>query len=67
MDWKERQQTLEQLIDAHGLATVLDDLAIICAGKAEHVRSTYADNSLADLWEKNSDRIGRTIPLAHLL
>lgn len=41
---------LEQLIDAHGLESILDRLAAIAEEKAEHVVQAYSDDILAKRW-----------------
>jgi len=43
---------LETLVDAHGLDSVLLDLAGICFGKADHIRTNWQDEKLAKVWEK---------------
>ena len=50
-----RMADLEELIDSHGLASVLNELAMICCEKAEHVRSIWQDEPLAAGWDKSSD------------
>jgi len=47
-------EQLEQLIDKHGLRNVLLDLAFICDGKADHVRSNWQDEVTAKTWERAS-------------
>lgn len=44
-------QELERIIDACGLDEVINTLADICFGKAEHLRSNWQDNNTAKLWE----------------
>lgn len=44
-------EQLEHLIDAEGLAQVLEHIADICGEKADHIRSSYADEPLAKLWQ----------------
>jgi len=46
--------TLEQLIDKHGLGNVLSSIAGICGEKADHVRVSYSDERLADDWDSAS-------------
>lgn len=38
---------LEGLIDKHGLANVINGLACICSGKADHIESNWQDQALA--------------------
>lgn len=40
---------LEEYVDRFGLEEVLDMLAGICAGKAEHIRTNYQDEGLVPL------------------
>ena len=49
--------TLEPLIDKHGMVHVLAGLALICFEKAEHLRSNWQDDNSAKVW----DRAGRAI------
>lgn len=46
------EPTLEQIIDAQGLATVLERVADICGAKAEHLRVNWQDQSSARSWDK---------------
>jgi len=43
---------LEGLVDKHGLATVVDGLACICSGKADHIASNWQDRALSRAWDK---------------
>lgn len=47
-------ETLEKLIDTHGLQDVLVSLSNICFEKAAHIRENWQDANLAKLWEKNA-------------
>jgi len=49
--------TLEALIDRHGLAIVLDTIAGICDDKAEHIRHTWQDANTARPWTWAAQRI----------
>ncbi len=42
--------SLEALVDANGLANVLEALAELCDAKAEHVEANWQDVGLARLW-----------------
>ena len=42
---------LEAMIDQHGLDTVVLALSHICDEKAEHIRTNWQDENLADKWE----------------
>lgn len=46
--------TLEKLIDTHGLQAVIVSLSQICFEKAEHTQENWQDDKLAKLWEKNA-------------
>lgn len=48
---------LEELIDAQGLASVLETIAGICAEKAQHIRTSYGDLTLSKTWDKAADRV----------
>ena len=50
---------LETLIDAHGLRNVLESLAIICYGKAEHLRANWQDDVAARVWESDARKIDK--------
>lgn len=43
---------LEQMIDRHGLANVLEQIADICGAKAEHLRTNWQDTNAARYWDK---------------
>ena len=43
---------LEELVDQHSLATVLEALATICYGKAAHLRENWQDASSALEWDR---------------
>ncbi|MGH8235392.1 MAG: hypothetical protein ACREXP_00030 [Steroidobacteraceae bacterium] len=45
---------LEKLIDERGLAGVLESIAGICGEKADHIRASYLDETLADNWDSAS-------------
>lgn len=48
---------LESLVDAHGLANILQDLATVCHGKAEHLASNWQDENSAQYWTKAGNAI----------
>jgi hypothetical protein len=50
---------LEQMIDTHGLASVLETISTICAEKADHIRANYDDRTLARAWQTTANRIER--------
>jgi hypothetical protein len=43
-------EEIEALVDRHGLRAVLLDLAFICDGKADHIRSGWGDKATAKAW-----------------
>lgn len=50
---------LEFLVDRHGLAFVVEQLARIASDKADHIRSSYDDEPLAKSWEQDANELGR--------
>lgn len=48
---------LEALIDRHGLADVLATIVDICLEKAEHIRTNWEDQRLAQRWEKVAKKL----------
>jgi hypothetical protein len=61
--------TLERLVDEHGLRAVLEALAEVCGGKAEHVLANWQDKALAKAWdragstlERAAARVGKLLP-----
>jgi hypothetical protein len=45
---------LEQMVDMYGLSTMTAALAVICEGKAEHLRANWQEPQTARNWEKAS-------------
>lgn len=45
-------ETLEKLIDAHGLYEVSACLELLCYEKAEHLRTNWQDIPAAKRWER---------------
>jgi hypothetical protein len=45
-------EQLEHLVDKHSLRAVLLDLAFICDGKADHIRSGWGDKVTAKAWAR---------------
>lgn len=41
---------LEEMVDKHGLESVLEALSSICADKADHISANYDDRTLAGAW-----------------
>ena len=48
------EYTLEELVDQYGIREILEALASICDQKAEHIRASYDDNTLADAWRDDA-------------
>ncbi len=55
----ERQFELEEIVDAVGIATVIEDLALIARGKADHLRANWQDDLAAKQWDHIATRIER--------
>lgn len=55
------QNELERLIDAEGVASVLDALSGLCGLKAEHVRTSWQDEAQAAWWESAERAINTAI------
>jgi hypothetical protein len=53
-------QTLETMIDRHGLPVVLIWLAEICNDKAEHITTNWQDTTTAKTWERNARVLNTT-------
>lgn len=48
---------IEQLIDMLGTDQLLHGIAQVCFEKAEHIRTNWQDQELAQLWDKRADKI----------
>ncbi len=53
-------ETLEALVDKHGLLHVLTGLEIMCGEKAMHVTHAWQDKALAGRWTRAEKLIGST-------
>ena len=51
---------IEEMIDRSGLQHVLELIAMICNGKADHLRENWQDARTARVWE----RAGQTVEKA---
>ncbi len=49
--------TVERLIDQHGVQQVLSVMSIVAAEKAEHVMASYGDRHLARKWVRAANRL----------
>lgn len=61
MDKNEAEYSLEEIIDAIGLKETFQAMAKICLEKADHIRSSYDDKTLAKSWEHDSKVIDKII------
>jgi len=50
-------ETLESLIDAKGMQTVLETLAQIASEKADHIATNWQDLNLAKEWDRLAARL----------
>ncbi len=50
-------ETLEAMIDKHGLCHVLIGLSCVCGEKAEHLRVNWQDSKSARLWDADSKKL----------
>jgi hypothetical protein len=48
---------LEATVDRHGMASVLESLAVLATLKAEHVETNWQDRELARSWKRVASRI----------
>jgi hypothetical protein len=64
---KESKVRLEDMIDNHSLATVLDAIADICQQKADHLRENWQDDELAGSWDGAASALETAIRRANLL
>ena len=51
---------LEKLVDAESIVGVIRQLAEICSLKEEHIRQTWQDSGLADIWAKQGEVLSKT-------
>lgn len=50
-------ESLEEYIDRHTLATLLEKIANVCRDKSEHVQTNWQDEGLAAHWETRAKRL----------
>lgn len=55
---QDERETLERMIDAAGLGSVLEALSEVCDEKAEHIRVNWQDSSTARAWAEACGVIG---------
>ena len=65
MDLNNVTETLEALIDKHGLLHVLTGLELVCGEKAEHIRHNWQDKLTARHWDQASRVCGRAAREIH--
>ena len=53
------QHILEEMIDEHGVSNVLEAIATIMSEKADHIRSSYDDRTLANYYDHTALTIRR--------
>ena len=54
------EDTLEEMIDKHGLTEVIDFMVCICAKKASHLRENWQDESQSKAWSKAAQTLLKT-------
>lgn len=54
------REALERMIDADDLDGVMEAIAEICGGKAEHLRENWQDEGAASEWDKDAAVIDKT-------
>jgi hypothetical protein len=55
----ELQQQLETVVDEHTLSSVLDNLALVCFAKSEHLQANWQDKNTAAAWDKAGGMIAK--------
>jgi hypothetical protein len=55
--WKQLCDSLEATMDKHGPHTVLTAIAAILGEKADHIRSNWQDERMADRFERASESV----------
>ena len=50
-------ETLEAMIDKHGLGHVLTGLELVCREKADHLRHNWQDSGLAKEWDRQAKKL----------
>jgi hypothetical protein len=57
MEGQTLEMALEQILDQSRLTDVLNALAAICHGKAEHLRANWQDAGAGRAWDRAADRL----------
>lgn len=50
-------ETLESMIDKHGLLHIITGLELVCGDKAEHLRVNWQDKVTARAWDRVANRL----------
>ena len=50
---------IETLIDRYDVKTILDAMSIVCAEKADRIRSNWGDESMAQDWGRATGQLAR--------
>jgi hypothetical protein len=61
MDESNLCNALEELIDRHGITTVLEAIEAVCDAKADHVESEWQDPGYSKLWRKVACKVGLAV------
>lgn len=62
----ELMRALEDMVDRHGLQTVLATLSEICSEKDNHITQNWQDDALAGMWEKAGRRVDQAANDPHV-
>lgn len=54
-------ESLEAMIDQHGLTSVVAGLVLVCGEKAAYIRHNWQDNELARTWDLDANAIDRAL------
>jgi hypothetical protein len=57
LDIENATETLEALIDRHGLLHIVTALDLICTEKADHLRTNWQDRAAAKAWDRAANRL----------
>lgn len=52
IDHNKNLDTIETLVDKHGLSYTVNLLAEVCSTKADHIETNWQDEALAKLWNE---------------
>lgn len=57
-------ESLEPIVDKHGIACVLEALALVAELKADHIASNWGDRGLAAAWKRVAGKVAQTARVA---